>query len=57
MTAERIQELRAKLDRIMARGGFHERENVWHMLLLLDLPPIERYRRCLIRGRGRKPVQ
>lgn len=46
-TARRIQEVRA----ICAANPLASFENVWHTLTLLDLPPIERLNRSLLRGR------
>lgn len=39
-----------KLENIMKKYPCHERENIWHTLLLLQEKPIERLRRGLRRG-------
>ena len=39
-----------KIDKVMARHPDIDRDNVRHMLLLLQEPPIERLRRALIRA-------
>jgi hypothetical protein len=46
----RYQALQRKLQRILQRHPLADPENIWHTLLLLELPPIERLRRGLVRG-------
>jgi hypothetical protein len=46
----RYQALQRKLQRILQRHPKADPENIWHTLLLLELPPIERLRRGLVRG-------
>lgn len=41
-----------RLERILEAHPEADRENVWHTLLLLDEPPIERLERGLSRGRA-----
>ena len=41
-----------RLERILSAHPEADRENVWHTLLLLDEPPIERLERGLSRGRA-----
>jgi transcriptional regulator with XRE-family HTH domain len=38
--------------RILARNPGASFENVWHTLVLLEEPPVERLRRSLLRGRA-----
>ena len=38
--------------RILARNPAASFENVWHTLVLLDDPPVDRLRRSLLRGRA-----
>ena len=46
-TQARLNEAR----RVLSRHPAATFENVWHALILLDLPPVERLRRSLVRGR------
>jgi hypothetical protein len=46
----RHRELLEETERILARHPDLSRDTVWHVLLLLDEPPIERLRRALRRG-------
>ena len=38
------------VQRVLRRHPEADPENLWHTLLLLELPPIERLRRGLLRG-------
>ena len=38
--------------RVVARNPGVSLDNVWHTLVLLDEPPIQRLRRSLLRGRA-----
>jgi hypothetical protein len=49
----RYEELQLTLQRIMRHHPHADAENVWHTLLLLELPPIERLRRGLPSGAQR----
>jgi hypothetical protein len=44
--------LRKECERIMALEPEADPENIRHTLLLLNIAPIERLRRSLLRGRG-----
>jgi hypothetical protein len=46
----RYERLQRTLRRVMQRHPKADPDNVWHALLLLELPPLERLRRGLIRG-------
>jgi len=48
----RTQALVRQARRILARNPGASFENVWHTLVLLEEPPIERLRRSLRRGRA-----
>jgi len=48
----RARSLLRELERILAERPEADRENVWHTLLLLDEPPVERLERGLTRGRA-----
>jgi hypothetical protein len=39
------------LQRVLRRHPEADPDNVWHALVLLELPPVERLRRGLVRGR------
>jgi hypothetical protein len=52
----RHRELLEETERILARRAGLSRDTVWHVLLLLDEPPIERLRRALRRGRRADPL-
>ena len=49
--AIRTRELLDEAQAILARNPRATFENVWHTLVLLDEPPIERLRRSLLRAR------
>ena len=44
--------LNARVEEILARHPNADRDNVRHALILLELPPLERLQRSLIRGRA-----
>jgi hypothetical protein len=46
----RYERLQGTLRGVMRRHPHADPDNVWHALLLLELPPLERLRRGLIRG-------
>ena len=48
----RARLLLGKLERILAEHRGADRENVWHTLLLLEEPPVNRLERGLTRGRA-----
>lgn len=50
--ALRSQALLARAREVLQRHPEAAFENVWHTLVLLDMPPIERLRRSLLRGRA-----
>ena len=52
----RHRELLEETEQILARNPTLSRDTVWHVLLLLDEPPIERLRRALRRGRRADPL-
>jgi hypothetical protein len=49
-TLKRHEDRIKTLHRIMKRHPEADAENVWHTLVLLELPPIERLRRGLLRA-------
>jgi hypothetical protein len=49
---DEIHRLRRECDRIMELEPDADRHTVWHTLVCLSKPPIERLRSSLIRGRG-----
>ena len=51
-TLERALDRRRKALGICAANPEAAFENVWHTLILLDLPPLERLNRSLQRGRA-----
>ena len=53
--AAKTRERLAILEEILARHPHVDRENAWHTLLLLELSPIERLERGLVRGRRVRP--
>jgi hypothetical protein len=53
----RHRELLEETEQILARNPDLTRDTVWHTLLLLDEPPIERLRRALRRGRRVDPLR
>lgn len=48
----RAKELLSRLDRIVAAHPGADRDNVWHTLLLLQEPPVDRLNRGLLRGQA-----
>jgi hypothetical protein len=48
----RTRALIRRATRILDRNPQASFENVWHTLVLLEEPPVERLRRSLLRGRG-----
>jgi hypothetical protein len=46
------QRLSAKVEKVLATHPYADRDNVRHTLILLELPPLERLERSLIRGRA-----
>jgi len=48
----RVRELLSRLDGIVAAHPGADRDNVWHTLLLLEEPPVDRLNRGLLRGRA-----
>jgi hypothetical protein len=44
--------LSAKVEKALAAHPHSDRDNVRHTLILLELPPLERMERSLIRGRA-----
>lgn len=48
----RTQALLRRAQRVVARNPSASFENVWHTLVLLEEPPIDRLRRSLLRGRA-----
>jgi hypothetical protein len=44
--------LSRRVERIVAAHPEADRDNIRHTLILLELPPLERLRRSLIRGRA-----
>jgi hypothetical protein len=44
--------LSARVEKILALHPGADRDNVRHTLILLELPPLERLQRSLIRGRA-----
>jgi hypothetical protein len=50
LTLNRYRQLQRKWRGILRRHPNTDPDNVWHTLILLELPPIERLRRGLIRG-------
>lgn len=49
---QRTRELLSRLDAIVAAHPGADRDNVWHTLLLLEEPPVDRLNRGLLRGRA-----
>lgn len=49
--AAKTRERLAILEEILVRHPHVDRENAWHTLILLELSPIERLERGLLRGR------
>jgi hypothetical protein len=47
--------LAARVTQVLAEHPQADPDNVRHCLILLELPPFERLRRCLIRGRAGSP--
>jgi hypothetical protein len=47
-----VRRLSARVGKILAEHPSADRDNVRHTLILLDLPPLERLQRSLIRGRA-----
>ena len=47
---KKMKRLQKKLARILESNPGLDRENIWHTLRLLELPPIERLRRGLLRA-------
>ncbi len=54
LAAARTRERLAVLERILARRPQVDRENAWHTLILLELAPIERLERALVRANAPK---
>jgi len=48
----RARLLLRRLERILAKHPAADRDNVWHTLLLLEEPPVDRMERGLVRGRA-----
>ena len=48
----RVTDLLSRLDEILTAHPGADRDNVWHTLLLLQEPPIDRLNRGLLRGQG-----
>jgi hypothetical protein len=48
----RTRELIGRVDAIVAAHPTADRDNVWHTLVLLDEPPVDRLNRGLLRGRA-----
>ncbi len=48
----RVKDLLSRLDEILAAHPGADRDNVWHTLLLLQEPPVDRLNRGLLRGQG-----
>lgn len=48
----RVKDLLSRLDEILTAEPGADRDNVWHTLLLLQEPPVDRLNRGLLRGRG-----
>lgn len=48
----RIRQKQQTLEKLLESNPNASRENLWHTLILLDEPPIERLNRSLLRGKG-----
>ncbi|MFQ5719957.1 MAG: hypothetical protein ACE5IK_10460 [Acidobacteriota bacterium] len=48
----RTQALLRRAQRVRSRNPSTSVENIWHTLMLLEEPPIDRLRRSLLRGRA-----
>jgi transcriptional regulator with XRE-family HTH domain len=48
----RTQALLRRAQRVLVRNPAASFENVWHTLMLLEEPPLDRLRRSLLRGRA-----
>jgi len=48
----RTRALLERAQRVLSRNPSASFENVWHTLVLLEEPPIDRLRRSLLRGRA-----
>jgi hypothetical protein len=46
------RQLCARVEKVLAAHPTADRDNVRHTLILLELPPLERLQRSLIRGRA-----
>jgi hypothetical protein len=51
LSVQRVRALQRRLNAILKKHPEADREHVWHTLLLLEEPPIERLRRGLLRAR------
>jgi hypothetical protein len=51
-SARWARRLSARVERVLALHPEADRDNVRHTLILLELPPLERLQRSLIRGRA-----